>query len=318
MMNPMNQSFLIQSSVTAAAPALPPRSLTFTRELNGIGAGGVQPAAEDRITTRQIEHFLALIAQNLRQKPVHVQPEQHRISLADLVAKIARINFYELLGVGPNADEQEILAGYFHLARRVHPVHAPGLGLSNKEKILCFLFEKVTKAYLTLIDARKRCSYNLLTGIQTQAGIAPAKRLQEKRDLAAHYFRLARHYFSMLDFTTTIDLMREATRLDPQVAYFELLGRTLAKNPRWNDDAIASYQQAIALDPRDHELRLTLAQLNEKQGNLVAARTQYRKVLEQHPNHPQAQSALARLEGKHLGKFCGMSGLRTLWQSALS
>jgi curved DNA-binding protein CbpA len=63
------------------------------------------------------------------------------------------MNFYAILGIPPDADEQAIRTAYRILARRYHPDRGPG---SSPEK-----FREVTEAYETLIDPGSRHRYDL-------------------------------------------------------------------------------------------------------------------------------------------------------------
>jgi|SRR5579885_3493356 curved DNA-binding protein CbpA len=63
------------------------------------------------------------------------------------------MNFYAVLGVPPDADEQAIRTAYHVLARRYHPDRGPG---SSSEK-----FREITEAYETLIDPGSRRRYDL-------------------------------------------------------------------------------------------------------------------------------------------------------------
>jgi curved DNA-binding protein CbpA len=63
------------------------------------------------------------------------------------------MNFYAVLGIRPDADQETIRSAYRILARRYHPDSGSG---SSTEK-----FRQVTEAYETLIDAARRELYDL-------------------------------------------------------------------------------------------------------------------------------------------------------------
>lgn len=68
-----------------------------------------------------------------------------------------RMNYYEILGVEPDASNDVIKSAYRKLARKYHPDIA---GESGVEK-----FKEVTEAYETLSDETKRKRYDILLGI---------------------------------------------------------------------------------------------------------------------------------------------------------
>ena len=63
------------------------------------------------------------------------------------------MNFYTVLGIPRNADDEAIRHAYRVLVRRYHP--DLGIGSSTEE------FRQVTEAYETLIDHASRRSYDL-------------------------------------------------------------------------------------------------------------------------------------------------------------
>eukprot|EP00639_Heterosigma_akashiwo_P016375 CAMPEP_0206393482 /NCGR_PEP_ID=MMETSP0294-20121207/20749_1 /ASSEMBLY_ACC=CAM_ASM_000327 /TAXON_ID=39354 /ORGANISM="Heterosigma akashiwo, Strain CCMP2393" /LENGTH=96 /DNA_ID=CAMNT_0053847097 /DNA_START=53 /DNA_END=339 /DNA_ORIENTATION=- len=66
------------------------------------------------------------------------------------------INFYDVLGVGKNADESQIKQAYRKLAVKWHPDKNP----DNKEEAE-EIFKLVSEAYSVLSDPQKRQAYDL-------------------------------------------------------------------------------------------------------------------------------------------------------------
>jgi curved DNA-binding protein CbpA len=62
-------------------------------------------------------------------------------------------NLYAILGVAPNASDEEIKKVYRALAMRYHPDRNQALGAEAR-------FKAVTKAYEILSDSAKRAEYN--------------------------------------------------------------------------------------------------------------------------------------------------------------
>lgn len=67
---------------------------------------------------------------------------------------MAKRDFYDVLGIGRNADEKEIKRAYRKLAKKYHPDTNPGDNEAEQK------FKKVTEAYNVLSDAEKKKLYD--------------------------------------------------------------------------------------------------------------------------------------------------------------
>ncbi|MCP4658754.1 MAG: DnaJ domain-containing protein [bacterium] len=250
---------------------------------------------EELLTPKLLQHFTDHVAEDLADNPLALPIEEHRNRLAELLRDLGKMNYYELLGIEPEANNDEVLAAYNRLARVVHTSHAPRLGLRGMEEGIRVVFERVTEAYLVLSDPRRRSSYNMLTGIQHAVEIDQVKRDEEKRQLARQNYRRAVSCMAQMDYSQAVDMLKEAVRLDPQPEYFARLGRALAKNPNWWEQAVGSYRRAVELSPSDAGIRAGYAEILEDMGERDEARKQYKAALETMPDHVGAREALERL-----------------------
>jgi len=67
---------------------------------------------------------------------------------------MAKRDFYEILGVGKNADEKELKAAYRKLAKQFHPDANPG------DKTVEHRFKEISEAYDVLKDPQKKAAYD--------------------------------------------------------------------------------------------------------------------------------------------------------------
>jgi curved DNA-binding protein CbpA len=126
----------------------------------------------------------------------------------------AGMNFYAVLGIPQDADDESIRSAYRILARRYHPDRGAG---SSAEK-----FRKVNEAYQTLIDPASRRSHDLsLVWAETQAPrriepmVAPSGpfRVEDARVFGRSSSRFDRPF--------------SAPPVRPGISFDELLGRWL-------------------------------------------------------------------------------------------
>ena len=220
-----------------------------------------------RPTQVEFRVFSERIARRLAERPLDLDPDFHRERVAGLLRHVGEASFYQLLDLPPTSTAQEIHDAYEQLARLVHPVNAPLLGLEGREGVLEMLFESITQAYLNLSQPDRRKAYD--RGMSSQAwsnalGPAPSQRRDEMRDVADRYYKRALELLSKDEHYLAIEVLREAVRISPQADLYALLGKLQAKNPRWLRAAAESLQQAMALGSRDPDLAAALHDVEER------------------------------------------------------
>ncbi len=265
------------------------------------------------LSPRMLEQFSKRIAESLESDPLDMAPEAHRARLAQRLSRLGKMDSYQPLGIAPRAVEDEVFAAYSSLARIVHPLHAERLGLEGKDEASRVLFEKATEAYLTLSDPRRRASYNTVAGVHVQVAIDREQRAEEKRAIARQNYRRAASCLSQMDYSLAVDLLKEATRMDPQPEYFARLGMAQAKNPNWHRHAVESYSRAVELDSQDAGIRAGFGSLLEEMGRQDEARTQYREALALMSDNVEARLGLDRLGPGLTGLTAKGGGFRNLF-----
>ncbi|MEO1370407.1 MAG: DnaJ domain-containing protein, partial [Acidobacteriota bacterium] len=266
----------------------------------GLAQGPKSTAAagdESVVSPKILDRFLTRIREALELEPSTLDPAEHRGKLARLIGRFGDLDHYQLLGVEATADDAEISAAYDRLARLAHPSHSSALGWTGKEGTLNLLFERATEAYLTLSDPLRRSSYNTLMGVHRQLEIDPSTRDEEKRFVARQNYLQAASSLSEADYSTAVDLLKEAVRIDPQAKYFAMLGQAQAKNPNWRHHAFESYRKATELSPDNAGYHLAFAKVCEKLEKVKEAREHYEAAVDLMPDNVDALEALTRLRG---------------------
>jgi curved DNA-binding protein CbpA len=246
------------------APAAPRR----------LAPAGVLRATMASVTMEEIEELpeevLRLmrerVARGLDERPLRLDAAAHRERLAAQLARLGAATFYELLGIDIAASPEEVHAAYEEVARLVHPQHAERVGLERRQPTLELLFERATRAYLTLSLPERRKRYDavmLPAGAEQRA--AAAQRKREQHDMAREYYERAARLAETGDTHTAIELLELATQAERRPEYFRLLGDLQAKNPFWLGKAAESYRRAQQLGGKeDASLAAALANVEER------------------------------------------------------
>lgn len=249
------------------------------------------------------------IGRQLEERPVTLEPQEHRERLADLLARLGQMDHYQLLKVPREADTDRIHDAFQKLAREVHPSHAERLGLPGREGALEVLFERAAEAYLTLSERSRRSAYD--RGLGGRRERPPDEdRSEEQERLAREYYLRARTMVQHEDLGGVVDLLKEAVRRDPNPEYFALMGRVQARNPNWLHQAVNSLEQARRHGNDEPEVILLLAELYEKTERDEQALRLFRRALEADPNDERALDGLSRLEKR-------VEGRQPWWQRLL-
>jgi curved DNA-binding protein CbpA len=222
-----------------------------------------------RPTDEELRLFLGRIGHRLADWPLDLDPEAHRRQVAELLRDVGDSNFYHLLSIPVTAGAQEVHEAYERAARLVHPANAPRVGLAGREGVLEMLFERLTQAYLTLMQADRRKIYDrdLDPGVWSASAFAvsPEHRRAEVQEMAQSFYRRAKELAADKDFHSAIELLQQAVRVDgSQPELFVLLGMLQARNSRWLGLAAESLERATRLGSQDLELPALLARVRQR------------------------------------------------------
>jgi tetratricopeptide (TPR) repeat protein len=266
-----------------------------------IEAGG---SSVDSLVSREVlAAFAERIKGSLARKPLDVPVDQHRERLAMLLASFGSSHHYALLGIDPSAGTAAIADAYEDLARMVLPQHAERQGLEDLRGTLELLFERATEAYLVLSNPDRRSRYDLLEQIDTaNVPRTDAEVKAERHEQAAALFARAQGCMRSADYHFAVELLKEATRLEPEPESFALLAEAQSKNPNWLKHSIESWAKAIELDFSQTPWMLRHAQVLEEAGRLDEALARFEEVLTRQPGHPEAVAGAARVKDLKSGK----------------
>jgi tetratricopeptide (TPR) repeat protein len=201
--------------------------------------------------------------------------------------------YYQLLGVVPYGDLQQIKKAFYEIARRFHPdyhMEHPEWMNSLKE-----LMAAATEAYKVLSDADKRATYD--AQLTTSGAYQLRRNKTEAQENIETYLQRANEYIRAKNFTGSVVWLRKCVEIAPDEAkYHAMLAHSLGTIPQYRNEAIREYERAIELDPWSPNVFFQFAELFEEMDMPSRARPLYEKILEINPIHSRARERLAGLQ----------------------
>lgn len=155
---------------------------------------------------------------------------------------------YKVLGINPNATDEEVKTAYRELARKYHPDNYVNNPLSDlaQEKM-----QEINEAYDTVVRMRKQgggSSYGG-SGYQSSGG-------------SSRYYDIRNMINSgrVLDAETLLDGIPSGSR---DAEWYFLKGSVLYKKG-WLEDSYAHFNTACRMDPNNMEYRTAFNQMNNQ------------------------------------------------------
>lgn len=153
---------------------------------------------------------------------------------------------YKVLGISPNATDEEVKTAYRDLARKYHPDNYTNNPLSNlaQEKM-----QEINEAYDTIIRSRKQGA-STGNGNGYAAGRTDASRFRDVRNMI--------NSGRVMDAEVVLDGVPSSSR---DAEWYFLKGSVLYKKG-WLEDAYNHFSTAVRMDPNSLEYRSALNQMN--------------------------------------------------------
>ncbi len=204
--------------------------------------------------------------------------EQERAAIELLYQEIQFQDHWQVLNVERDCSASLIKEAFFRGAKKYHPDRFRSITEPEFQEKLSFVFRRFSEAYETLGSEAERESYEKLCAKEERyaedgpiggpsEGGATVMSSRAKVDEAAGLERRATEAFDSGDYWSCIELCRQCIDLAPDIAvHYNLLGRSLAKNPKWRKDAEKNLKIAMNLDPFNATFVLELAKFYEREG----------------------------------------------------
>ncbi len=188
--------------------------------------------------------------------------------ITDKCERLDDFDYYELLGLEPDAEAGAIKRAYLKAAKIYHPDALARSGLGAKvRKQATKVFAKIAKAHATLLDPAQRSEYDASTSASGTAidadRLAQAETLYRKGDIL----------MKQGNFKGALEFTKPAADLWPEeCAYQSAAGWCFyKKTPADIQSALQYLEQAVERGPEDHEAHFRLSVVLRAAGATEAA-----------------------------------------------
>ena len=204
-------------------------------------------------------------------------------------------DYYDLLGVAPDAIASVIQAAFFQLAKKWHPDRL-GPDLADVRDLATKVFARMSEAHQILADPARRKEYDEL---RKDGGGSAEEQEQVQRVLrAATAFQKAEVLMKRNNNAAALEEARKAVELDPsQADYIALLAwlDSTALNANL-DEILARIEKAQRLEPNNTRIRWYRGSILKRMGKNGKAVGDFRFIVENDPRHLDAQREIRLYE----------------------
>ncbi len=217
-----------------------------------------------------------------------------------LASEIGRRDYYERLGVGPDANEEQLRHRYLERARRFHPDRSQEAHLRLLRRELASIQAALREAYETLSNPARRAAYDEQRRLRREQRGDPSsddrERIKAQLEVARANVVRAQEAIRVGDVGLAVQLLDQAVRFNPEPESLFQLARLEFKNPMWTQRGLDHLRQAVTISPTFTAAWLELAHFWTQRGRPDRARQCLERILAYDPSNSVAQAELAALK----------------------
>lgn len=237
--------------------------------------------------------------------PKSVKADEQKKNLSnELLSSIMReyyrvksSNYFNVLKVPPQANEDEIKKAYFEIESKFHPDNLAEYELKPVIDKLNEILEKARAAQRILLDPRMRREYCHYLEIQER------ERAKDEALQAEITFKEGEKALKKADWEKARERFETAIRLKPdEPDFYAYLGWTLFQSAKEKKGTYALVKRAkqelgkaISMNPNSDKAYLILGRVYASEGNIALAEEHFQKALKINPNCAPAKTALELL-----------------------
>jgi curved DNA-binding protein CbpA len=202
-------------------------------------------------------------------------------------------DYFSLLGVTRDADQEAIKNAYFALVKLLHPDVLARFQIRELQKEAIEVFKAINEAYQVLSDKRKRILYeqSRSSGKYRVSTPTQVKAQKDAVEEARVFFHKGMQSLQRRVYNEAQESFKRACELDPKTGrYLAYLGHaymmdeTIPETKR-KHDALDLLQKAVELSPEDHEVHYLLSLYYKTSGDTQKQKKALRDALEINPKH---------------------------------
>jgi curved DNA-binding protein CbpA len=193
-------------------------------------------------------------------------------------------DYYQLLGISPQASVAEVRQAYARLAREKHPDRFRD---EAEKKRAQTEFQDITTAFNALANPKSRQEYD-------QSRDKPVPRTAE--EIATDAYERSQAALEAGQLEEAVTLLHTAVHHAPgQIAYQLALGRTLARVPQLAREAVQVLERVTQLQPQNAAALAELATVLARQGLKLRAQKTVEAALRLAPRDARLAKLAAEL-----------------------
>ncbi len=230
---------------------------------------------------------------------VSAEERDVRERLAGTAASMKKMDYFQVLGVPPNATRDEIKRAYYALAKEYHPDKHFGSYSAEVRNLAAEIFDVISTAHDTLTDDEERQRYvsELSSGVRKDVSDEVSKILA-----AEGRFQRGEDLLRKRQFSEAHRAFQEAVELYGEEGEFHAyLGWALFQSdpgtPATAERAIEHVEAGIRLNPKVDKSYLFLGYIHKAIGRPDRAEKQFEKAIQCNPDCIEALREL-RLLGR--------------------
>jgi curved DNA-binding protein CbpA len=187
------------------------------------------------------------------------------------------IDHYAVLGVGREANAEEIRRRFRDLVRQRHPDRFAGEEKARAETD----FQAITQAFNVLSDPERRRLYDTDLAGRHGAATNEGGRGLDAREVARVWSARGVKAYRERRFAEAAEAFDQAARARPEDARaWYNLALAASQEERWRDRALAAIRRACEIDPMNVAHLRAAGRLFARAGDFEAAERWYRQALE--------------------------------------